>query len=158
MAIMHEVQTKGRVQVTFDLKRKELDIQFPQMIDNKRQQLRFRLPISQLSHIYMTQDESASSSLIIPFDVPPQFFTQKDPKKGDDTLFPAGERSWKIWNTWYRETDVVDLQTRTHFRTMPLANHRGSAIIDIGTSLLPLFSDFQTNFVRSLDYLSAFLR
>ena len=132
LASMHEVHARGRVQVTLCLKRKELDVQFPQMIDNKKHQLRFRLPISQLSHIHLAHDGNDSSSLIIPFDVSPQFFHQKEPQKDDDSFFPRKERSWRVWNTWFRETDVVDDRTRRQLQTSPLMNHSGSAIIDIG--------------------------
>ncbi|UPX13823.1 RNA-directed RNA polymerase [Ascochyta rabiei] len=132
LAKMHEVRSKGNIQVTLDLKRKELDIQFPMAIDLENYNFRFRLPITQLSHIYRIQDGDNSSSLIIPFDVPPQFFAQKKLSTHDSDFFPTKERSWKVWSTWFRETDVVDGRTRRQLQTMPLIQHKGSATIDIG--------------------------
>ncbi|KAF9698680.1 hypothetical protein EKO04_002950 [Ascochyta lentis] len=132
LANMHEVHAKGKIQVTLDLKRKEIDIQFPMKINQESQNFRFRLPIARLSRIYRTQCGNGSSSLIIPFDVPPQFFVQKKLNKNDDDFFPRKERSWKAWSTWFRETDVVDGRTRRQIQTKPLMNHKSSAIIDIG--------------------------
>ncbi|KAF2632565.1 RdRP-domain-containing protein, partial [Macroventuria anomochaeta] len=129
---MHEVDTIGRVQIMLNLRRKELEIQFPLTIDDETHQFCFLLPISQLSYIHKTQDGSGSSALIIPFDRPPHFFVQKKPTMSDDTPFPTKERVWNIWSTFFRKTDVVDSCTREKMQVQPLMDHKGSAIIDIG--------------------------
>ena len=151
LAKMHAVLTKGKVQVVLDLKRKELDLQFPLMIDDESHRFRFRLPLSQLTHVYKTQDESASS-LIIPFGVSPQFFIQKKPKKDDESMFSTKDRSWKVWSTWFRETDVVNGHTRRQLQATPLMNHKDSAIIDIGETFL-LWCSAQANRIRPVDCL-----
>ncbi|KAJ4362196.1 hypothetical protein N0V95_001544 [Ascochyta clinopodiicola] len=144
LAKMHEVRTKGNVQVTLDLKRKELDIQFPMTIDLESHNFRFRLPIAQLSRIYTIHDGKNSSSLIIPFKVPPQFFVQKKLNTRDSDFFPMKERFWKVWSTWFRETDVVDSRTWRQMQTMPLIHHKGSATIDIETTSGPQFDEFRS--------------
>jgi RNA-dependent RNA polymerase len=132
LATMHSVENDN-IKVTLNLKRKELDIQFPLTIDGANRSLRFRLPISQLSQVHKVDNDSGTeSSLIIPFESSPQFFVQKKPSRDDDQLFPAKERNWNDWSTWYRETDVVDDRTRTLLQMIPVMNHKNSAIIDIG--------------------------
>lgn len=131
MASMHKVCAKSNVQVTLNLNRKELDIQFPHTINDEDLNFRFRLPISQLSHIYMI-DGGSQSTMIIPFDNPPQFFVQKIPTIDSDSLFPAKECFWNDWVTWFRETDVMDDRTRREMQATPLLSHKQSGIIDIG--------------------------
>jgi RNA-dependent RNA polymerase len=131
---MHTVQTKSRVQMTLDLKRKEIDIRFPLHFENSKDYYRFRMPFSLLSNIYrVVKEDTDQVALIIPFDNSPQFFVQKTPIKGDDdSAFPPNDLRWTDWNTWFRETDVVDGPTRKQMKLQPLTNHRESAIIDIG--------------------------
>lgn len=129
---MHEVYANSKIQIMLNLRRKEVEMQFPLTIDEQNHNFSFRLPISQLSSIHKTEDGHNSSSMIIPFDRPPQFFVQKKPTMEDDSLFPTKERTWNVWSTMFRETDVVDGRTRRGMQTLPLLDRRGSAIIDIG--------------------------
>ncbi|KAF1934276.1 RdRP-domain-containing protein [Didymella exigua CBS 183.55] len=129
---MHEVHAAGEVQIKLNLRRKEVEVQFPLTIDKQKHTCSFQLPISQLSGIHKTEDGRRSSSIIIPFDRPPQFFVQKKPTTKDDSMFPTKERSWSVWSTMFRETDVIDGRTRGCMQTLPLSDGRGSAIIDIG--------------------------
>lgn len=129
---MHDVHAAGQVQVKLNLRRKEVEMQFPLAIDKQTYTFSFRLPISQLSCIYKTEIERNSSSLVIPFDRPPQFFVHKKPTMEDDSLFPAKERTWKAWSLMFRETDIVNGRTRREMQALPLLDGRGSAIIDIG--------------------------
>ncbi|KAF3040260.1 hypothetical protein E8E12_003541 [Didymella heteroderae] len=129
---MHEVHTAGQVQTKLNLRRKEVEIQFPLMIDQQPHKFSFRLPVSQLSSIYKTKNEDNSSSMIIPFDRPPQFFVHKKPTMEDDSLFPKKERTWSAWSLMFRETDVADSRTRREMQALPLLDGRGSAMIDIG--------------------------
>ncbi|KAF2132226.1 RdRP-domain-containing protein [Dothidotthia symphoricarpi CBS 119687] len=143
MVSMHTVDAPGKVQVMLSLKRKEVDIQFPLNINNqssngKPRKFRFRLPISLLSHIYKVQSKGTDlTTLIIPFDSPPQFFMQRN--EGESTgsntsqnSFSETERSWNDWNTWHRETDIIDVDTRKQLEGKPLMSHKDKAIIDIG--------------------------
>ncbi|KAF2030357.1 RdRP-domain-containing protein [Setomelanomma holmii] len=140
MIAMHTTQSHKKIQVKLDLSRKELDVQFPVRLGNLVRRLRFQLPIALLSHIYLCKDPNRSpkeSALIIPFDSPPQFYTQKI--EGEDlieggrhTSFSTRERKWNDWNTWFRETNVVDAAAKQRLRKMPLMNDEDAAIIDIG--------------------------
>lgn len=134
---MHQVHGVAKIQIKLNLRRKELEIQFPLAIDDQSQTFCFRLPISQLSQVYKTEDGNISSSLIIPFDRPPQFFVHKKPTMNDDSSFPSKERIWSVWSTLHRETDVVDYRTRREMQMRPLVVRGNSAIIDIGRSPFP---------------------
>jgi RNA-dependent RNA polymerase len=131
---MYTVQTKSRIQMTLDLKRKEIDIRFPLLIENSKSNLRFRMPFSLLSNIYRVVEEDTDEiALIIPFDNSPQFFVQKTPTDSDDeSAFSSNDLRWVDWNTWFRETDIVSGPTRKQMALKPLSNYRESAIIDIG--------------------------
>lgn len=131
---MREVHTDGSVQFALNLKRTELEVKFPLDIDSRSHNFSFRLPLSQISHIYKTGDGARCPSLIIPFEHPPQFFVQKKPAEEDDGLFPDNERTWTVRNTMFRETDVVDRNTRRTMQTTALIGHKNDAIIDIGKS------------------------
>ncbi|KAJ8111954.1 hypothetical protein OPT61_g5568 [Boeremia exigua] len=128
----HEIRTKGEVQVTLDLRRKELEVKFPLKIDGQYHKYSLRLPISQLSGIHKTVNGNDTSVLTIPFGRSPQFFVQKKPTKEEGSSFSLTERTWSEWSTMFRETDVVDDRKRKEMQTMPVIDHKGSAIIDIG--------------------------
>ncbi|KAF1913648.1 RNA dependent RNA polymerase-domain-containing protein [Ampelomyces quisqualis] len=138
MIAMHTAQGQGKVQITLNLDRKELDIQFPQKIGDDMRKFRFRLPIALLSHIYKdTKCAPQQTALIIPFESPPQFFIQRH--EGErlmngrtHTSFSTKEKRWIEWNTWFRETDVVDIGFKRSLQGMPLMNHKNKAVIDIG--------------------------
>ena len=131
---MYTVHSKSKIQLTLDLKRKEIDIRFPLCIEDSKSNLRFRMPFSLLSNIYkVVEGNTDEVALIIPFDNSPQFFVQKIPIDDDDeSAFSSNDLRWVDWNTWFRETDVVDGPTRKHMGLKPLSNCRDSAIIDIG--------------------------
>jgi RNA-dependent RNA polymerase len=135
---MHEVRATGNVQIKLNLKRREIEMQFPLTIDEKTHNFSFRLPISQLSSIHKTQDGRNSSSIIIPFDRSPQFFVHKKPTTEDDSLFSTKERTWNVWSTMFRETDVVEGSVRRYMQTLPLLDGRRSTIIDIGKTVVIL--------------------
>ena len=144
MIAMRTVKSREAIHVTLtlNLKRKELDIQFPLKTGQRTSNYRFLLPISLLSHVYKVSDlEAGETNLIIPFDSPPKFFVQK--MEGEElghgrkhTSFSTNERWWNDWETWYRETDVIEHAARRHLNGLPLMNHKGTAIIDIGEWLI----------------------
>lgn len=141
MIVMHTTQARGKVQLRLDLDRKELDIQFPMSLGKNMRKFRFRLPIARLLDIYKDAKQlSGEMALIIPFDSPPQFFFQKYEGEylingGQHTSFSSKETKWNDWNTWFRETDVVETATRARLRGLPLMDRKDTAIIDIGKSL-----------------------
>lgn len=138
MISMHTAQARGKVRLTLNLERKELDIHFPQQVGMELRKYRFRLPFALLSNIYKDTDRApGQTALVIPFGFPPQFFVQKN--EGDmlingniHTSFSTNERIWNDWNTWFRETDVLESGLRRQLREMPLMNHKDKTIIDIG--------------------------
>ncbi|OAL56589.1 RdRP-domain-containing protein, partial [Pyrenochaeta sp. DS3sAY3a] len=136
MVSMFTVQAKWKVQLTLSLGRKELDIRFPLKVNDETRNFRFRLPISLLSHIYQVES-AGQTSLIIPFDHIPQFYQQM--VEGDRLLhgrkytsFSDNDMKWADWNTWYRETDIVEGAFRKHLQDLPVMNHKDAAMIDIG--------------------------
>jgi RNA-dependent RNA polymerase len=141
MIAMHTVAAHGNVQLMLNLERKELDVQFPLKVDGRTRNFRFRLPFALLARVYKSAEHTpGQTSLIIPFDSPPQFFIQKyDGEKATNgvthTSFSRKEKFWSDWNTWFRETDVVDGRLKKSLQETPLMNHKDTAIIDIGKSL-----------------------
>lgn len=142
MIAMHTARGRGQVQIMLNLDRKELDIQFPQKVGDEMRKFRFRLPIALLSHIYKdTKCAPSQTALIIPSESPPQFFIQRH--EGEHltdgrthTSFSAKDKRWTDWNTWFRETDVVDSGRKKSLQEMPLMNHKDTAVIDIGEQFL----------------------
>jgi RNA-dependent RNA polymerase len=163
MIVMQTVQAHGSVRVMLNLDRKELDIQFPLKLGNETPRLRFRLPIALISHVYKVKDtDRGQTNLIIPFESAPQFFMQK--YEGEDlgdrgkfTSFLPKEKIWIDWNTWFRETDVIDKSFRKTLGALPLMDPKENAIIDIGelTYSTEIASAYR---VRQLDELQTDLR
>ncbi|KAH6233119.1 RNA-directed RNA polymerase [Parastagonospora nodorum] len=138
MIKMHSVRARRNVRLTLNLDRKELDIQFPQDVNDELRNYRFRLPIALLSHIYKDAGSApGQGALIIPFESAPQFFVQKQQVEilsndNDHTSFSTREETWLDWYTWFRETDIVESGVRAAMQERPLMNHKDMAIIDIG--------------------------
>ncbi|KAF2176190.1 RdRP-domain-containing protein [Zopfia rhizophila CBS 207.26] len=131
MMKMRTADALNRVQVMLNLRRKEIDIKFPFIIDDEERKYRFRLPISQLGHMYKAPDSSGQQALVIPFNSPPRFYRQAKAEDIPSTFKPS-EKVWYEWNSWYRQTDVVDGKTSKRMQFEPVMNHKDSAIIDIG--------------------------
>jgi RNA-dependent RNA polymerase len=131
MSVRQSVGAKNKVRMTLSLgDRKELDFQFPRMIDNKVRKLRFRLPLTLVNVIYKIDDRPyGKCALIIPFETPPQFFMQTE--EVSKTCNP-NEKTWIEWYSWYRQTDVVDRATKDRLKIVPVMTHNNGAIIDIG--------------------------
>ena len=141
MISMQAVKAQGNVRVMLNLDRKELDVQFPLLLGNKERRLRFRLPIALLSHIYKVTDTvPGQTSLVIPFNYPPQFFIQRYEGEalanGNKHTSFSREKTWIDWHTWCRETDIVSNDLRNSLQKLPVMNHKGGAAIDIGMSLI----------------------
>jgi RNA-dependent RNA polymerase len=133
LMIMQTATAASRVQVMLNLKRKEIDIQFPFTLDDQERNFRFRMPLSLLSHIDRTTDlGSRQSTLIIPFESPPQFYIQAKAKDDITKTFRPSDKIWIDWNTWYRQTEVVNRTTRDNLEHEPLKYLKSAAIIDIG--------------------------
>ncbi|KAF2643461.1 RdRP-domain-containing protein [Massarina eburnea CBS 473.64] len=129
--IMRTVDQYKPVKVSLSLgDRKEIDVQFPFMIDGDIQRLRFRLPLSLVALIYkINNDKTGGCDLVIPFESPPQFFMQAlDISK----TFGEYDRNWIDFYSWYRQTDVVDSATKERLEGTPVMNHVDATIVDIG--------------------------
>ncbi|KAF2997398.1 hypothetical protein E8E13_005112 [Curvularia kusanoi] len=129
---MQRVNAIKGIYLTLNLKRKELKVQFPLKIDQESHNFHFELPISQLSQIHLSRDPASSSSITIPFTRPPRFFVEKKRTSKDGGSFPRKERTWHVWSTQFRETDIVNGHRKGEMESMPLTKTGGSAIIDIG--------------------------
>lgn len=140
MISMHTIEARGRVQLKLDLDRKELSVQFPLKVNGNARNFRFELPIARLSHVYKRVGNlPGQASLIIPFDLSPRFFMQmiegEEMTNGNrHTSFSVRDRLWVDWNTWFRETDVLDIKLKKSLQDTALMNHKDDAIIDIGMS------------------------
>jgi RNA-dependent RNA polymerase len=69
---------------------------------------------------------------MIPFESPPQFYIQAKAKEDIAKTFRPSDKIWIDWNTWYRQTEVVNRATRDNLEHEPLKHLKGAAIIDIG--------------------------
>ena len=138
MISMRSVTSQARIQMTLNLKKRELDIQFPLCIGRQTSNFRFMLPISLLSHIYKVPGpKTGQMTLIIPYETSPRFFVQKGERQDlghgrYHSSFSAKDKIWSDWDTWYRETDIIDSVARTRLTNLPLMNHKDAAIVDIG--------------------------
>lgn len=134
--------TRARpVQFVLNLLRREIDIQLPLHLEMSREarqyqnrqtdvhNYRFRLPIAQLQRIYEIHDGKEKRTLIIPFDLPPAFFRQvQDIESTHDTML-----YWNDWQTWLRQTNVLNDEDRNPAAIEPVMLQNERAIIDIGT-------------------------
>ncbi|KAF1966932.1 RdRP-domain-containing protein [Bimuria novae-zelandiae CBS 107.79] len=110
MQIMQTVRADEQIKVTVKVgDYKELEIYFPFKLDGRSQNTKFQLPLSLIESIYKVKD-----SLIIPFKSPPKFWIQNNLGK------------------WYRQTDIVEKDTRTALASAPVMNHKETPVIDIG--------------------------
>ena len=136
---MQEVNDSNGVYLTLNLRQEKLEVRFPLKIDKEYRIFYFELPISQLSHIYLSRTSTTEPSITIPFARPPRFFVQKKPTRDDNSSFSKG-RMWNIWSTMFRETDIVSGELKRELQHMPLMNNMGSAAIDIGMTTKDLLS------------------
>lgn len=140
IVIMHTVHMHEANQMTLNLTRKEIDVQFMQDLGHHMRKFRFRLPTSLISHIYKVPDEATGQpTLIIPFNSPPRFFKQMSEGEllGDGrkhTSFSSNEKTWNEWNSWFRATDVMNEPNSKRLSRAPLLNHKDASLIDIGKS------------------------
>ncbi|KAI8938000.1 hypothetical protein NX059_005674 [Plenodomus lindquistii] len=138
MVGMQTLRSPDGISVTLNLKRKELDIQFPMVVGNQNRKYRFRLPIALISQMYKIPGKHAGEiDLLIPFGYSPQFFIQRNEGErlrdgSTNTSFLANENKWNDWSTWFRETDIMESEISQRLSTAPLMNHTDTAIIDIG--------------------------
>ncbi|KAJ6200018.1 RNA dependent RNA polymerase-domain-containing protein [Bipolaris maydis] len=146
-----------------NVKRKQLDVLFSLRIpvDDQMRKFRFPLPISLISYIYKTKDNTGQPSLVIPFDSTPCFYMQKIEGEdlGDGRKQPSFSRTnkiWSDWDTWYRVTDIVDGAIRAVLRPTPVMNYRDTAIIDIGrwTNYRLIFDNSSFSGLRTMGWTS----
>ncbi|KAH9868719.1 hypothetical protein J1614_007791 [Plenodomus biglobosus] len=137
MIAMQTTQSPEGIYMMLNLKRKELDLQFPLKVSGQKRRHRFRLPIALISQIFKVPGKLAGqTNLIIPFDSPPQFFIQRHEgeRLKDGTVnssFTTNEKIWNDWCTWFRETDIMESKISERLRTAPLMNHKDTAVIDL---------------------------
>jgi RNA-dependent RNA polymerase len=87
----------------------------------------FRIPLEQLQRVHEIQIDQVTKALLISLETPPNFF-----RKADDIQQTHDEGSvyWTEWDTWLRQTDIVDKPENLRSATVTLKKVR--PIIDIG--------------------------
>lgn len=133
MISMYQVNAVSGISLTLHLGRQELQLQFPLKVGEGEHTFVFKLPISQLSHICKHHSGTTSSAFVIPYDRPPQAFIQDTTTIDRD----RSEQVWNIWSSMFRETDIVDKAAMRQTLSLPLLDHKASAIIDIGKARSP---------------------
>jgi RNA-dependent RNA polymerase len=148
MVAMHSVNAPSKVRVFLNMERKEINIQFPLMIDDRKQYYRFRLPLAQIDRVHLADnDGSGQGLLVIPFKFPPQFFRRAKQADMHRTFSPS-DKIWSETNSWYRITDIVDAQTEDRKTNLPIMNRKEDVVIDIGKFSLWMFdSDLLITYV-----------
>jgi RNA-dependent RNA polymerase len=135
MMRMKTVTAPGLVQMSLDLGRKNICINFPLTVDGRRSKFRFELPMQLLQHMHRVDDIRAKqSSFIIPFGSAPRFFKFAEGDELSATFSPS-DRTWYEGHGWIRQTDIVDGRTLSKMATMPVMHMKNVPIIDIGTHL-----------------------
>jgi RNA-dependent RNA polymerase len=122
------------IEVILELERREIVVKFPFVMPSKSHQnpfemksFKFRIPLEKLKQIYIEKSSMAHRTLIIPLGFPPEFFLQTT---DIEATHVAGERIWNEWQTWYRQTEIVE--DRAVLEVAPIQQKRVRAIIDIG--------------------------
>lgn len=142
MISMRTFQSGNDFKLVLNLMRKQLDVHFSVEVDDDLRKARFQLPFALLSRIYtLSHPKDHRVDLIIPFTSVPQFFMRrKENALLEDgktyTSFSPKDRQWNDWDTWFRETDIIQAAFEQRLRKMPVMNHKDTAIIDIGPCML----------------------
>jgi RNA-dependent RNA polymerase len=126
--------TDTEVKLLLDLIKRELVIVFPLVLPSNPHQrssdhklFKVRISLDKLKQIYVEKIGTVHQSLVIPLDCPPEVYLQtRDIKSTHDD----GERSWREWQTWFRQTDVVE--DREQSGGEPTRFRKEKSIIDIG--------------------------
>jgi RNA-dependent RNA polymerase len=82
-----------------------------------------------LQRIYEIPDGEEKRTLIILFDLPPAFFRQVQDIESTHNIMLY----WNNWQTWLRQTNVLNDADRNPVAIKPVMLQNERAVIDIGT-------------------------
>jgi len=94
--------------------------------DDRQENMRFRIPLSQLEAIQQVEFSEDKIVLLISLDTPPKFFKKLDAGQTHDDK----ARYWSENDTWYRQTDVV--YAHGLLQKTPLALKKSRPVLDLG--------------------------
>lgn len=141
MMKQHTVTAFKRIQLSLDLSRRKLSLQFPMAIDGAWYKYKLEMPFAQLQNIYSAEDqEKRQSTLIIPFNTPPRFFRFAHGEEELAATFNPSDKVWRDTNAWYRQTDVLDDEMDHISGRLPVMNMKDAPVIDIGKVTTRLWS------------------
>ncbi|KAL4997664.1 RNA dependent RNA polymerase-domain-containing protein [Aspergillus recurvatus] len=122
--------TAGNASLVLDLRYKNLLVYFELRILSipRPQEYRLKIPFSQLDRFFQTENPSASDISHFAFlGSPPEYHRRI---QNTENSFGNRETSWREWDTWYRQANIVHNPTElAHF---PVSLRRLNPIIDIG--------------------------
>lgn len=98
---------------------------------------RFRVPFPQLSQVLRVEDYQ-QTSLVILLDNPPIYHRKLQDLK---STFTDAATSWKAWDTWYRQTDIV--HAPHELAQVPINLRKTKPLINIGR-----WTTFRVSFLK----------
>jgi RNA-dependent RNA polymerase len=126
--------SEREIEVLLNLVRRELVVKFPLSLPSNSNQgnpeielFKFRIPLDRLKQIYVEKSSPAHRVLMIPLDSPPEIFRQT---KDIQSSHNDEEKTWNEWQTWFRQTDVVE--DRAALEAAPARFRKDNCVIDIG--------------------------
>ena len=93
---------------------------------NRKDNLQFRIPFSQLEIIRQIETNENKMILLISLENPPAFYKQMEPLSSHDNK----SRSWGGNDAWYRQTDIA--YDPNYLKKSPLALKKQRPLIDLG--------------------------
>ncbi|KAK3710235.1 hypothetical protein LTR37_010456 [Vermiconidia calcicola] len=135
MLILHSTATssKASLQVTLNLQRRRLDIDFPATVRSPagaevQRLYRMQLSFTQMKEVFkMKEMKTGETALIIPMDTPPEMFRKTE--NGAET-HEHGATLWSDWQLWYRQTDIDRQPYRERKAVTQL--QKETPLIDVG--------------------------
>lgn len=145
---LRTVGAASREQARFylDLYRREINIFFQLVIFDPHQaarsfgrlhDYRFRVPFAQLSQVLRVDDDQRAS-LVILIDTPPSYHRRLQDLR---PTFTETANSWKAWDTWYRQTDIV--HSPHELAQVPINLRKTKPLINIGR-----WTTFRVSFLK----------
>ncbi|KAK3707260.1 hypothetical protein LTR37_012261 [Vermiconidia calcicola] len=111
MLIMHSTATAATapIEVTLNLQRRRLDIDFPATVRLRtgaevQRLYRMQLNLTQMKEVFkMKEQRTGEIALIIPMETPPMIFRKTETVA---ETHEHGTTLWTEWQLWYRQTDI----------------------------------------------------
>ncbi|KAL4991514.1 RNA dependent RNA polymerase-domain-containing protein [Aspergillus falconensis] len=136
--------TAGSASLVLDLRYKNLLVYFELRILSiaRPQNYRLKIPFSQLDRFFQTKNPSTNDiSHFIFLGSPPEYHRRI---QNTENSFGNKETSWREWDTWYRQANIV--HNPTELAHLPVGLRRLNPIIDIGR-----WNAFRINYPENCD-------